>query len=131
MTPTTAENRNAILAVLDRWRLATAARNIDALLELLEDDIVFLPSSLPPIQGKAQVEQMYRTFFTQYTGIRHEATTEEIQVAGDWAFLWGTDELFLITVSGQKTHMKGKGLSIFKRGTDGSWRVWRGINNMI
>ena len=26
--------------------------------------------------------------------------------------------------------MKGKGLGILKWRTDGSWRVWRGINNM-
>jgi uncharacterized protein (TIGR02246 family) len=130
VTPTSAKDRNAILALLDRWRSATAARDTGAILELVEDDIVFLPSSTPPIKGKAQVEQMYRTFFPQYGEIRHEAVIEEIEVAVDWAFLWGTDELFLTTYSGEQIHMKGKGITVLKRGTDGSWKVWRGINNM-
>jgi len=31
---------------------------------------------------------------------------------------------------GTDVHMKGKGLSILKRQSDGSWKFWRGINNM-
>ena len=124
-------DRKAILALLNRWRLATKAKDIRAILELVADDVVFLPSSLPPIKGKDEVEQMYRAFFSQYREIQHEAVIEEVRVAGDWAFLWGTDELRLIPESGEaEIHMKGKGLSILVRQSDGSWRFWRGINNM-
>ena len=38
-------DRTAILGLLDRWRLATRAKDIDAILELVTDDVVFLPSS--------------------------------------------------------------------------------------
>ena len=38
------------------------------------------------------------------------AIVEEVRVAGDWAFLWGTDELHLTPESGEpEIHMKGKG----------------------
>jgi hypothetical protein len=56
---------------------------------------VFLPSSMPPVKGKEEVEKMYRAFFPLYREIKHEAVIEEIRIAGDWAFLWGTDELRL------------------------------------
>jgi uncharacterized protein (TIGR02246 family) len=124
-------DKNAILLLLDRWRVATRAKDIHAILELVTDDVVFLPSSVPPIKGKEEVGKMYRAFFPQYCEIKHEAIIEEIRVAGDWAFLWGTDELRLIPESGEtEIHMKGKGLSILQRQSDGSWRFWRGINNM-
>jgi uncharacterized protein (TIGR02246 family) len=124
-------DRNAILALVDRWRLATKAKDIHAILELVADDVVFLPSSLPPIKGKDEVEKMYHAFFLQYREIKQEAVIEEVRVAGDWAFLWGTDELRLIPESGEaEIHMRGKGLSILQRQFDGSWRFWRGINNM-
>ena len=124
-------DRSVILMLLDRWRLATKAKDIHAILELVADDVVFLPSSMPPIKGKEEVEKMYQAFFPQYREIKHEATIEELRVAGDWAFLWGTDELRLTPESGEtEIHMKGKGLSILKRQSDGSWRFWRGINNM-
>lgn len=124
-------DRTAILGLLDRWRLATGAKDIKAILELVTDDVVFLPSSMPPIMGKEGVEKLYRAFFPQYREIRHEAIIEEVRIASEWAFLWGTDELRLIPESGgTDIHMKGKGLSILKRQSDGSWRFWRGINNM-
>jgi ketosteroid isomerase-like protein len=95
------------------------------------DDVVFLPSSVPPINGKEDVDEMYRAFFRRYREIKHETVIEEVRGAGDWAFLWGTDELHLTPESGEtEIHMQGKGLSILKRHSDGSWRFWRGINNM-
>jgi uncharacterized protein (TIGR02246 family) len=124
-------DRNAILALVERWHRATRAKDMHAILELVAEDVVFLPSSLPPIKGKEEVEKMYRAFFPIYREIKQEAAIEELQVVGDWAFLWGTDELRLMPESGEaEIHMKGKGLSILKRQSDGSWRFWRGINNM-
>jgi uncharacterized protein (TIGR02246 family) len=124
-------DRNAILALIDRWRLATKAKDIPAILELVDDDVMFLPSSIPPIKGKEELEKMYRAFFPRYREIKHESIIEELRIAGDWAFLWGTDELRLIPESGDREiHMKGKGISILRRQSDGSWRFWRGINNM-
>jgi hypothetical protein len=59
---------------------------------------------------------MYKAFFPRYRDIRQEATIAEIQIAGDWAFLWGIDELHLTPESGEpEIHLKGKGLSIFQR----------------
>src|SRR5215469_1135780 len=53
------KDRNAILMLLDKWRLATKAKDIQAILDLVADDVVFLPSSVPPIKGKEEVERMY------------------------------------------------------------------------
>jgi hypothetical protein len=41
-------DRDAILALLNRWRIATSTKDINAILELVTDDVVFLPSSVPP-----------------------------------------------------------------------------------
>jgi len=124
-------DRNAIMALLDQWHLATRAKDTQAILALVTDDVVFLPPSMPPIKGKKEVGNMYRTFFPRYREINHESIIEEVRIAADWAFLWGIDELRLTPESGEpEIHLKGKGLSILKRQFDGSWRFWRGINNM-
>ena len=124
-------DKNVILTLVERWHAATREKNIGAILELVDDDVVFLPSTLPPIRGRQEVEKMYRAFFPRYREIRQEAVIEEVRIAGDWAFLWGTDELRLTPESGEpEIHMKGKGLSILKRQSDGFWKFWRGINNM-
>jgi ketosteroid isomerase-like protein len=114
-------DKECILALLDRWRLATTVKHIEGILELVADDVVLLPSSRPPIKGKKELGKMYRTFFPRYREIKHEAIIEEIQIAGYWAFLWGTDELRLTPQSEEPAiHLKGKGLSILKRKSDGS-----------
>jgi len=123
-------DRDAILVLLDRWREATSTKDIPKILALVTEDIVFLPSSIPPVRGKAAVEELYRNAFAQYSRIEQQAAVEEVEIAGQWAFLWGTDELRLLPESGPEVHMKGKGLSILKRQPDGGWKFWRGINNM-
>ena len=124
-------DKRTIVALVDRWRVATKAKDLDVILALLADDAVFLPSTLPPLRGRDEVAKMYRDFFPRYREIQQEGSIEEVRVAGDWAFFWGTDELHLTPESGEnKIHMRGKGLGILKREPDGSWRFWRGINNM-
>ena len=123
-------DRDAILALVQQWREATTARDIPKLLAMVTEDIVFLPGTIPPVRGKAAVEELYRSAFAQYRQIEQLAAVEEVQIAGDWAFLWGTDELRLQPESGPLVHMKGKGLSVLKRQADGTWKFWRGINNM-
>ncbi len=126
--PTEAEE-NAILALLERWRLATEAKDADVLLELCADDVVLLPSSGAPVRGKDAVARMYQLLFAHYHEVNQNVAVEELQVGGDWAFLWGTHDLRLTPHSGAPLHMRGHGFSVLKR-QGGTWRFWRGINNM-
>ncbi|HLK66012.1 MAG TPA: SgcJ/EcaC family oxidoreductase [Bryobacteraceae bacterium] len=123
-------DENVILALLERWRSAIEAKDVAAVLELCADDVVFLPSSGAPVKGKAAVETMYGFLFAQYGKIHQDTAIEEVQVAGDWAFLWGTHELRLTPDSGSPLHLRGQGLSVLKRQPDSTWKLWRGINNM-
>jgi ketosteroid isomerase-like protein len=73
---------------------------------------------------------MYRSFFPQFSRIEQEAVSEEVEVLGDWAFAWGRESTVLVPHGdGAPIHMDGKGLSILKRQTDGSWKCARAINN--
>jgi uncharacterized protein (TIGR02246 family) len=81
-------DKHAILALLEHWRQATRAKDISAILELVADDVVFLPSTLPPIRGKNEVEKMYREFFPRYREVKQQTNIEEVRVGGDWAFVW-------------------------------------------
>lgn len=56
-------DRKAILMLLDKWHLATRAKDIHAIPELITDDVVFLPSYVNSIKGKEAVEEMYRAAF--------------------------------------------------------------------
>jgi uncharacterized protein (TIGR02246 family) len=112
-----------------RWIAAVQARDIDRLLGLVTDDVVFLPSIGPPIRGKDAVGDLYRSLFSQYD-VEQSANTEEIEVGGDWAFSWGAETLTLSPRGGgPPVRMRGKGMAILRRQPDGSWKYARGINN--
>jgi uncharacterized protein (TIGR02246 family) len=119
----------AIQQLTERWIAAVKAKDIDRLLGLVTEDVIFLPPSGPPIKGKKAVGDLYQILFAQFD-VEQSARTEEIEVRGDWAFAWGVEQFALSARGGgQPIHMSGKGLTILRRQPDGSWKFARGINN--
>jgi uncharacterized protein (TIGR02246 family) len=131
-TPTASDDDiHAIRQLTESWIDAVKTKDIDRLLTLVTDDVVFLPPTGPPIKGKEAVRDLYQLLFAQLD-VMQSAKNEEIQVIGDWAFAWGSESLILTPRSGgAAVEMAGKGLTILRRLTDGSWRFARGINNSL
>jgi uncharacterized protein (TIGR02246 family) len=107
------------------------AKDIDRLVSLVTDDVVFLPPGGPPIKGREAVGELYRSLFTQFD-VEQAAQTEETEVAGDWAFSWGAETMTLAPRGGgAPVSLQGKGLTILRRQPDGTWKFARGINNSV
>ncbi len=121
-----------IEALVAQWASATQEKNLASLLELMTDDITFLPAAGSVIRGRSAARVVYEHMFAQVTRMESRPVVEEIQIAGDWAFLTGIDELLLtMAATGERVHMKGRAISILRRQKDGSWKFARGINNMV
>lgn len=124
------DDRQAIQQLMADWNAAVKAKEVGALTAMVTEDAVFLPPGFPPIRGKQAVERMYTGFFPQFSSVEQTAIVEELEVAGDWAFAWGSETLTLVPqTGGSPIHMQGKGMTILKRQADGSWKIARGINN--
>lgn len=124
------EPAEAIQKVMDDWSAALSAQDTARLLGLLTSDAVFLPSGYPPIRGLQAIEAMYSQFFPQFASVEQAAATGEIEVCGEWAFAWGSETMTLVPQSGgAPIRMQGKGLSLFRRQQDGSWKIARAISN--
>ena len=50
----------AIHQFTEDWPAATKAKDINRLIDMVTDDVVFLPAGLPPIRGKEAVRGMYQ-----------------------------------------------------------------------
>jgi len=125
-----AYDRLAIEKLNTEWLDAMRTKDVARLLEMVTEDVVFLPPGYPPIRGKKNVEAMYHSFFPQFASVEQTVSVEELQVAGDWAFVWGTEALVLVPQSGSAPiEMSGRGMSILRRQPDNSWKFARGINN--
>lgn len=130
--PSEIEDKHAIRKLTEDWLAAVRRKDIPTLLTMITEDVVFLPPGHPPISGRPAVEAMYAGFFPQFSSVEQTAATEEIVVAGDWAFAWGSETLTLVPQAGTAPiQMHGKGMSILRRQSDGSWKFARGINNLM
>ena len=126
------DDEQAIRKLTEDWLAAVRAKDAARLAGMVTDDAVFLPPGFPPVRGKNAVETMYRSFFPQFRSVEQTVSMEEVQLAGDWAFAWGTEKFTLVPrAGGAPIEMQGKGMSILKRGPDGCWKFARGINNTL
>jgi uncharacterized protein (TIGR02246 family) len=120
----------AICELADGWTAAIKEQDCGRLASMVTEDVVFLPSGFPPIRGRAAVEAMYRNFFPQFSSVLQTVSLEEVGVSGDWAFVWGTETTVLTPKGGGPAiEMAGKGMSILRRQSDGTWQFARAINN--
>jgi len=124
------DDLQSIQRLTEDWTAAVRAKDILRLTDMVTEDAVFLPPGFPPIRGKQAVEAMYNSFFPQFSSVEQTATLEEVEVAGDLAYAWGTESFVLVPMTGgSPIEMQGKGMSILRRQPDGSWKFARGINN--
>ena len=111
------------------WMAATKAGDVEKVLSLMAEDVVFLLPGQPPMIGKSA--------FAAATGAQSkqalpqfEGTTEiqEIKVIGDWAFMW-TKLKVVVTPPGGAPPMTRAGhtLSILKK-QNGRWLLARDAN---
>lgn len=120
---------DAIKRLDEEWGVAVRAKDIDRILDLITEDVVFMPANSPSVSGKAAVREIYQDFLAKFS-VEQTFHPQEIPVAGDWAFSWGNDMLILTPVSGgPPIQVEGGGMSIMRREPDGSWKFARGINN--
>lgn len=102
---------------------AINSNNVDTLLADLTDDIVYQSPGEPEIVGKAAVKKWLAAYFGA-DRTHWEKTSIGFVVNGDWAFerytykSTDTDKK-----TGAVTHDTGKGINIFRRGSDRHWRV--------
>ena len=119
------DDERAIRNVVDTWMSATRAGDIDAVLDLMTDDIIFLTPGAEPF-GKDEFRE--RSARMKSVDINGRSDIREIQVSGDWAWVRNHIDLTVTAPGGQPMQRSGHTLSIFHKGDDGRWRLARDAN---
>lgn len=118
----------AIRAVIERWHRLTAAGDVDAILDLMAADAVFLGAGQPPMSGRDAFAQGLKRLLQTHR-IESSADIREVAVQGDLGY--ARAELVvrvLPKAGGAAVTRRGSVLSIFRRGADGAWRLTRDAN---
>src|SRR6185295_7745345 len=82
------KDEREIRALIETWMAATKAGDVETVLGLMTDDVVFLVPGRPPM-GRSEFAAAAKTQ-AQGAAPRIDGASEirEIKVLGDWAYLW-------------------------------------------
>jgi uncharacterized protein (TIGR02246 family) len=116
-----------IAEVIQTWLRATAVGDVDTILALMADDVVFLVGGQPPMRGKAAFAAALRPAL-QHFRIEGTSDIQEIKILGDHAYCWNHLSLTLTPQQGAPKRRQGYTLSIFRKGSDGRWILCRDAN---
>ena len=120
-----------IRRLVANWIEATRRGDTQSILDLMAEDVVFLLPGRPPMIGRAAFENSLKVQSTSPASRpQFDAFSEiqEIQVLGDWAFMW-TKLKITVTPPGNAPSLTRAGhtLSILKK-QNGKWLLARDAN---
>ncbi len=118
----------AVRSVFDE---ATAALNPGGgdIVDLDTEDAVVMYASEPAAIGKEAIRARQQIFNDQATA-EETRSVEEVVVSGDWAFVrWTGTGTVTPKYGGESSEFNRKGITIFQRQTDNSWKIARVIWN--
>jgi len=114
------------------WMSATKAGDLQTVLGLMADDVVFLIAGQPPMIGKDAYAAAARPQANQpapkFDG---RSEIQEIKVLGDWAFLWSKLTVVVTPPGGaQQMTRAGHTLTLFNK-QRGKWLLARDANMLV
>jgi uncharacterized protein (TIGR02246 family) len=104
---------------------ASQAGDIETVLSLMTDDVVFMVPGREPF-GK----EVFAATSQGMKGVRMEGTSEilELNLLGDWAYLRNHIALTITPPGCDPVRRAGYTLTILRKGPDGRWRLARDAN---
>jgi len=121
-------DEQAIRALVTTWMQASADGDLQRVLELMADDVVFLGAGRPPMRGKDAFAAATRAMEGKVR-IEGGADTQEVRVFGDWAYSWNQLTVTMHPADGgTPKRLAGPVLSILRKRPDGRWVFFRDAN---
>jgi uncharacterized protein (TIGR02246 family) len=111
----------AIKSLSDEIMKAYNEGDLEVLMAIVAEDVVFMPPGEPTLIGKEAIRNWH-----DFDKISFDVniTVEEVQVLGDWAFM---RDIWIGTVtqkeSGEKFELNNKSLILLRRQPDGTWKM--------
>ena len=110
------------------WMSATKAGDIATVLTLMTDDVVFLVAGQEPF-GKEHFAAAMKppSAATPMPKIDGHSDIQEIQVSGNYAYMWSRLDVEMTMPDGKVIQRAGHTLSVFRK-TAGRWQLARDAN---
>ena len=121
----------AINAIAEHAQEAYMDRDWDRFSGFFTEDAIWMPENLLPLTGKSEWWTFVEQFWNSTAVVEMNVVTEEVILTGDWAFERHTETQVIVPTAedGETSTYRFKGVWLFHRETDGSWKIARYIWN--
>jgi len=123
-------DEQAIRQLVSDWLAASKAGDVDKVLSLMTDDVVFLVHGQPPMHKPEFAAAARSQAGPNAPRVDGSADIQELQVLGDWAFLW-TKLRVVVTPKGAAPLARAGYTLTIVREQDGQWRLARDANMLV
>jgi uncharacterized protein (TIGR02246 family) len=107
---------------------ASLAGDLDRVLELMDENVVFLGAARPPMRGREAFAAASRAMEGKVR-IDGKAEVQEVRTFGDWAYCWTELTVVMHPADGSAPiERRGPALSVLRRNRDGRWVIFRDAN---
>jgi len=112
------------------WMSATRDGDVDTVLSLMTDDVVFLVAGQPPFGKQKFAEALRAPVGAKLPKIDGRNDIQEIRVFGDWAYMWTRLSVEMTPPGGAPMKRAGHTLSVLRK-TGGRWQLARDANLLV
>ncbi len=124
------------------WMTASAKGDLQTILTLMDEDVVFLIPGQPPMRGRDAFAASFSKMPLDRFRLEVTSNIQEIQVDGDWAYCWNQLTVNMTPVDSQNEksdvtsnkqpsfapRRSGYTLTIFRKNSDSNWVLFRDAN---
>ena len=116
-----------IRRLVSTWMEATRAGDVETVLSLMSDDVVFLVSGQEPMGKRDFAEAARAQAGNDAPAFDISSEIQEIKVLGDWAFMWQKLAVTVTPPQGPRMKRSGHTLTILEK-RNGTWVLARDAN---
>ena len=119
------DDEQAIRDLVATWMQASRTGDLDTVLGLMEDGVIFMVPGAEPFGKDA-----FAAASQGMKGMRIEATSDirELKIVSDWAYLRNYIEVTMTPAGGKPVRRAGYTLTILHKQPDGRWLLSRDAN---
>ncbi|WP_293798286.1 SgcJ/EcaC family oxidoreductase [uncultured Bosea sp.] len=119
------DDKRAIRQVVETWMAASRSGNLDTVLGLMTEDVVFMVPGQEPF-GKAAFAALSKG--ASGSGIEGTSEIVELKILGEWAFIRNRIAMQMTPPGGEAIRRAGYALTLLRKEADGQWRLARDAN---
>jgi uncharacterized protein (TIGR02246 family) len=120
-------DEQAIREVVASWMAASQSGDLDTVLSLMSDDVVFMVPGREPF-GKEAFAAQSRALAQGGAKMQGESEIVELQVQGDWAWLRNRLRISVTPPGQAPLRHAGYTLTILRKNAQGRWQLVRDAN---